>query len=496
MAKAGSSSDGSSADPVILTPYNDTPSEPTLQLSPPVTTFNSPPPKLAQDGDTPDDSESSDESKSSTGGKKTERLDPKLIGMSSGLKHLYSGNEDKKGRFKWQTTIPKDIGKPAEDAETQKWAVLVRHVKVYNDPEKVLEVHSIVIQSPLLKDVLKGVMKGYPGVTVGLQRLEFAKLCEPLIHRWPELNIAVEELRTKVANEAGSTGEPEASTNVKQDGEASKPVEDDAAVGATQFESGLRVDKDASDTKQASSNDSGTKKGDASLQSTNATKLAHAELLQNLLATEFKDVLDSTQDMMSKGVIIYDYIWTLFQPATLIYTRIEGQERVCRLYSGRYGLDRDNHPGFWVMMHFVDYNGTEFGYQKVNTFIKSWTGTRIITALPAYPIGHHKNEGDLRARLIARGAKLEALKGSQTKHMTALGGVSTIGERRKRSASGVGSWSIPLAGIRMFQTTAYMLHHSTRKPGLCYPPVAPPTPGITTIVTMTYMTTLWRTAFR
>jgi len=59
-----------------------------------------------------------------------ERLDPALVGMSPGLKHLYSGKEDRRGRYQWQTTIPKDVGKPAEDAETAKWALIVRHIKV------------------------------------------------------------------------------------------------------------------------------------------------------------------------------------------------------------------------------------------------------------------------------------------------------------------------------------------------------------------------------
>jgi len=59
-----------------------------------------------------------------------ERLDPTLVGMSPGLKHLYSGKEDRRGRYQWQTTVPKDVGKPAEDAETARWALIVRHVKV------------------------------------------------------------------------------------------------------------------------------------------------------------------------------------------------------------------------------------------------------------------------------------------------------------------------------------------------------------------------------
>ncbi|KAF1830290.1 P-loop containing nucleoside triphosphate hydrolase protein [Decorospora gaudefroyi] len=123
-----------------------------------------------------------------------EQEEPCDPGMKIGLKHLYSGKEDKKGRFQWQETIPEDIGDPVENEETAKWALLVRNVKVYNDPRRVLSIHSIVIQSPLLKKLLAGVLKNYPGVTVGLNRLEFIGKCEPLIHRWSELQEAIGKL--------------------------------------------------------------------------------------------------------------------------------------------------------------------------------------------------------------------------------------------------------------------------------------------------------------
>jgi hypothetical protein len=115
-------------------------------------------------------------------------------GMKTGLKHLYSGKEDKKGRFQWQDKIPEDIGEAAENDETAKWALLVRNVKVYNDPRRVLSVHSIVVQSPFLKNILATVLKNYPGVTVGLNRLEFSGRFEPLIHRWSELEKAISEI--------------------------------------------------------------------------------------------------------------------------------------------------------------------------------------------------------------------------------------------------------------------------------------------------------------
>jgi hypothetical protein len=115
-------------------------------------------------------------------------------GMKTGLKHLYSGTEDKQGRFQWQDTIPEDIGKAAENNGTAKWALLVRNIKVYNDPRRMLSIHSIVVQSPYLKKFLVSVLKSYPGVTIDLSRLEFSGRFEPLIHRWSELEKAISEL--------------------------------------------------------------------------------------------------------------------------------------------------------------------------------------------------------------------------------------------------------------------------------------------------------------
>jgi hypothetical protein len=135
-----------------------------------------------------------------------------LSGMSAGYKNLYSGKEDKRGRFQWQTKPPEDLGKPAEDAESERWAIIVRNVKTYNDPKKVLQVHSVVIQSPLLKDLLSDVLSGYPGVTVGLKRLEFSGRFEPLIHRYQELRKAIAELKT---NGETLTGDAKAADRIK-----------------------------------------------------------------------------------------------------------------------------------------------------------------------------------------------------------------------------------------------------------------------------------------
>jgi hypothetical protein len=276
------------------------------------------------------------------------------IGMMPGLKHLYSGKEDKRGRFQWESKIPEDLGQPAEDAESQKYAIIARKVKVYNDPTKVLTLHSIVVQSPLLKELLKQVLSGYPGVTVNLKRLEFSGKFEPLIHRYRELNEAIVNL--KLGDEADSK-----------------------------------------------------------------TKAEHAELLQKLLAEEFKDTIEATIDMKGQGVMTYEHLWTIFQPGSFIYSKQQGQDRIFKLVSSRYGHDRNSNPVFWLTCQYVDYDGSRFGTQKLNLKIPAFEGTKSITSLQSYPLDNHHNKEELKTRLIERGTKIESFSGCYYRQYNGIG---------------------------------------------------------------------------
>ena len=297
------------------------------------------------------------------------------IGMECDYKNLYSGKEDKRGRFQWQDTPPDDLGTIAEDAESAKYALLVRNVKAYNDPRRVLKIHSIVVQSPLLKRLLRDVLRGYPGVTVELDRLEFSGRFEPIIHRWSEFKGKIEQLQN-----------PE-------------------------------------DQEKQSEEDIKTRE--------------HAELLQDILVNEFQDVVEVSQDMKAKGVITFELLWTLFQPGSLIYTRQENQDRVFKLQSSKYGEDRRGNPVFWLTCKYVDFDGTKFGTIKLNLFIRVYTGTQFITSLSAFPLALHTNINELSERLIARGAKFESLAGSHYKGYNGIGWkVNQLGQQDKSAVKG------------------------------------------------------------
>lgn len=91
---------------------------------------------------------------------------------------MYSGQEDGRGRFHWQM-YPQAVYAAREDSETAKWALIARRTRVWGNSLKTHSLHSIVVQSPVIKSVLEEVLKEYPGVTVALDRLVFVN---PYVH--------------------------------------------------------------------------------------------------------------------------------------------------------------------------------------------------------------------------------------------------------------------------------------------------------------------------
>ncbi|KAL4757808.1 ATP-binding protein [Aspergillus foveolatus] len=105
---------------------------------------------------------------------------------------LYQTRPDARGRTSWTQDPPDDLVKPAEDATTSKYALIVRNEKSYS-PQKSLCIHSIVVQSPFLKKFLANVLAGYPGLTMALDRVEFTAPFKPFIHRWKEFSEAKDQ---------------------------------------------------------------------------------------------------------------------------------------------------------------------------------------------------------------------------------------------------------------------------------------------------------------
>ncbi|RAR04715.1 P-loop containing nucleoside triphosphate hydrolase protein [Stemphylium lycopersici] len=107
-------------------------------------------------------------------------------GSLASLKSLYQGPKDSNEKWTWLEKEPEDVAEAAENEQTAQHAIITRLQKA-NDSRKKFELHSIIIQSPWLKDALTEILEGYPAVHCGLKRLEFQAPFAPFVHRWPQL---------------------------------------------------------------------------------------------------------------------------------------------------------------------------------------------------------------------------------------------------------------------------------------------------------------------
>ncbi|TGO56928.1 hypothetical protein BOTNAR_0212g00040 [Botryotinia narcissicola] len=111
--------------------------------------------------------------------------------MECDTKEKYEVKKNVYGHITWSIKYLDDLEDAAENEETARYTIVVHYRKIF-DSRKKLEMDSIIIQSPLLKQVLNKEMKGHPGVTTSLQRLEFKSPFSPFVHRWIQLLQAID----------------------------------------------------------------------------------------------------------------------------------------------------------------------------------------------------------------------------------------------------------------------------------------------------------------
>lgn len=279
-----------------------------------------------------------------------------------------------------------------------------------------MALHSLVVQSPFLRDLLKTVLDNYPGVVFGARRLEFSGNFEPLIHRFESLNNAIDSLAGELATEP-STSEKSSDENPSDNSTVDESVDLTAEPHRKQ------------------------------------RTLEHAGLLRNLLATDLRSSIESTNDMKSEGVVNFDDLWALFEPGHLVYTRHNGQDRVFELVSGQFmrSVTSEESRFFLLTLKHVDFDGTRFGWTESTSKIPEFRSPVSITSLSAYPLRFHAASHTLIKDLVARASMFESLAGI---HYRAYDGVAFEIE------AGIQDKKCTLEGRIVIDTVGWNLAHS------------------------------------
>ena len=111
------------------------------------------------------------------------------LGMKIGSKELYREDE----RFAWEEWSPDDIDiDPEETSESKQYALIVRREKQMGQKSSLI-LHSITIQSPLIREVLGVVFDGYKGMTTRLKDLTFKAPFHEFFYRWDRFQQQIKE---------------------------------------------------------------------------------------------------------------------------------------------------------------------------------------------------------------------------------------------------------------------------------------------------------------
>lgn len=265
-----------------------------------------------------------------------ETIQDSQVGMTVESKNLY--REDP--RLPWQELSPEEIGINASAiSASNKFALVVRREKRIGDTDQpAVSLHSITIQSPLIKALLGPVFANYQGINTNLKKLEFIAPFHEFFYRWTEFT----RVKAKLQDE---------------------------------------------------------------------TEVAHYGLLFDIISNEITPHIEEAGDLVKNGVISFEYLWSLFEPGTEIYSRVDDKDRLYLLLASRYV---DIAPGvriFTLTCRYVETDGVNFGFTTSNLTIGSFANVKPISDLNVMPSHLKPDIEAVRERLHARGKKFEQLNG-------------------------------------------------------------------------------------
>ena len=125
----------------------------------------------------------------------------------------------------------------------------------------------------------------------------------------------------------------------------------------------------------------------------------HLDLLVKLMDELFATTIMELGGLLAKKIISFEYVWTLFPRGIMVYSKVDGQDRIFQV------LDTQAVPrGIAVDCRSVQFDGRCFGTMTQRLLIPRFADNCSILDLDVYPLDFHPEPG-LEERLIRRGRR-------------------------------------------------------------------------------------------
>lgn len=128
-----------------------------------------------------------------------------------------------------------------------------------------------------------------------------------------------------------------------------------------------------------------------------------------------RPILGPSVDALAKtkqtGKVTFKDLWQIFTPGELAMTSFFGVDTACRMTKYERKDPCDKPPYYVVWLDYLDWNGERCGYTSTKVVVPYFHAYRHVVSLPVSPLVYHKTAPEIRAKLLERGRKFEALRG-------------------------------------------------------------------------------------
>lgn len=112
------------------------------------------------------------------------------------------------------------------------------------------------------------------------------------------------------------------------------------------------------------------------------------------------------------GKVSFQNVWQIFPPSSIVITKFYGVDTICRVVKYRKRpADRCNPEGWVIDMEYIDWNGEKCGWMTTTMTIWEFDGFKRVTGLPVYPLSFASDPENIKAEMVERGRKFEAMRG-------------------------------------------------------------------------------------
>ncbi|PFH63395.1 hypothetical protein XA68_12359 [Ophiocordyceps unilateralis] len=136
----------------------------------------------------------------------------------------------------------------------------------------------------------------------------------------------------------------------------------------------------------------------------------HLELLMDIMRQELGPVIQLRQDYFKNRAVAFEHAWTLFPPGCMVLGYKNGKPVAAKFRRGYY-VDTPCGKMYALKCRIIDWDGSVMGWTDLDQQIPAFPGTMPFSSLPCHPLEYDEDVAGVKAMLMERGRRFEALAG-------------------------------------------------------------------------------------